>query len=248
MSGASPVVLLIGGLLGLGWLCLMGGVAWVLWGPERARGAGALQRMRALSTAPQDAVTEALFRPVRPASEGRSLPFIGDVGLLLKQAELPMTPARFLTACGATALAMIRTLQPQAVFLDIAMPELTGLEVAASLAALPVAPRWPRVPPIWPRRWPTWATATAISCLVFASSAPGAVMRGWARRWRAPGSTRGDQRSGVVRVLLGLLGGFLLLRVEGGLFLGFLVALSDLVHGRAPVADRRKPSLSTIGR
>jgi two-component system response regulator AlgR len=44
-------------------------------------------------------------------------------------------------ADGATALAMIRTLQPQAVFLDIAMPELTGLEVAASLAALPVAPR-----------------------------------------------------------------------------------------------------------
>src|SRR5690606_28806913 len=70
-------------------------------------------------------------------------------------------------------------------------------------------------------------------------SAPGAVMRGWARRWRAPGSTRGDQRSGVVGVLLGLLGGFLLLRVEGGLFLGFLVALSDLVHGRAPDAGRR---------
>lgn len=106
MSGASPVVLLIGLLLGLGWFCLMGGVAWVLWGPERARGAGALQRMRALSTAPQDAVTEALFRPVRPATEGRSLPFIGDVGLLLKQAELQMTPARFLTACGAAALAI----------------------------------------------------------------------------------------------------------------------------------------------
>ena len=35
-------------------------------------------------------------------------------------------------------------------------------------------------------------------------------------------------------MLLGLLGGFLFLRVEGRLFLGFLVALSDLVHGLAP--------------
>lgn len=47
--------------------------------------------------------------------------------------------------------------------------------------------------------------------------------------------------SGAVSLacFLACFGGFLFLRVEGWLFLGFLVALSDLVHGRAPDADRR---------
>lgn len=42
---------------------------------------------------------------------------------------------------GVTALRMVRELKPQALFLDIAMPELTGLEVAASLKTLTNPPR-----------------------------------------------------------------------------------------------------------
>ncbi|WP_439569580.1 LytR/AlgR family response regulator transcription factor [Sphingopyxis sp.] len=46
-----------------------------------------------------------------------------------------------IAADGATALRLIHAVRPQAVFLDIAMPELTGLEVAASLARMMDPPR-----------------------------------------------------------------------------------------------------------